>query len=104
LSLLEAALASWRLAHMLVIEKGPADIFARFRVWSGIEYGTSGAVLSYPDWNPLHCLYCTSMYTSIAVLMVPKRLAHLRRALAVSGLVILIEGLVLISVGDLDRE
>lgn len=88
LFLLESALAAWRLAHMLVSEDGPNRMFARLREATGIEYNAKGKVVSYPDYNPLHCLYCTSMYTAAIVVWAPR---WFRRSLAIAGAVIVID-------------
>jgi hypothetical protein len=87
----ELGLATWRLSRMLVRETGPYDAFARLRLATGIEYGLDGQVISYPPYNPLHCVYCTSVYTAIAVLLMPR---WLRTLLSVSGMATLIEACV----------
>lgn len=45
---------------MLVVEDGPWYIFDRIRVWTGVKLA-EGAV-EWPSWNPLHCIWCTSMW------------------------------------------
>lgn len=50
---------------MLVKEAGPFDLFSRLRLWTGIydEIGDDGQVYQvHPSWNPLYCMYCTSMW------------------------------------------
>lgn len=74
---------------MLVRESGPNDIFARLRHASGIEYDMVGNVISWPPWNPLHCVLCTSLYTAALIVFVPR---WARRILAVAGVAVLIEG------------
>lgn len=74
---------------MLVYESGPNDIFARLRQASGIEHDQAGNAVSWPPWNPLHCILCTSLYTAALAVIVPRRA---RRILAVAGIVALIEG------------
>lgn len=91
MSLLEAGLAAWRLARMAVHEAGPNDIFERLRGVSGLEYDQAGNVISWPPWNPLHCVLCTSLYTAAFVVLAP---TWARRVLAVAGLVALIEAAV----------
>lgn len=73
---------------MLVLEAGPNDIWARLRHATGIEYSTSGSVVSYPPFNPLHCQACTGMYVSLGMVLMP---SILRRALAVAAVAFLIE-------------
>lgn len=86
--LLETGLAAWRLAHLLVEEDGPDHVFARLRDATGIEYDETGRVIAWPSLNPLHCVVCTSLYTSIAMLLAPR---PLRRVLAVAGVALLIQ-------------
>lgn len=88
MQLFEAGLAAWRLARMMVYEAGPYDIFARLRETSGIEYDQAGNVFSWPPWNPLHCVLCTSLYTAAIAVLAPR---WARRILAVTGMVALIE-------------
>lgn len=73
---------------MAVHEEGPLGIFADLRTSTGIEYGPEGRVLSYPDWNPLHCVFCTSLYAAAFTLVLPR---WLRTVLAFSALAVLIE-------------
>lgn len=86
--LLEAGLATWRLARMLVQEDGPLDVFTRLRLRSGIEYDANGRPYIWPTWNPLHCVYCTSIYTAAFILLAPR---WLRTLLAASGVAAAIE-------------
>lgn len=46
---------------MLVFENGPFDLFLRLRIKTGILYDEN-FVVSYPNWNPLICMWCTSLY------------------------------------------
>lgn len=87
LPLVEWGLATWRLSRMLVKEQGPYHIFERLRRATGIEY-ESGDVLSYPDWNPLHCVYCTSVWVALVLGLAPR---WLRASLAASGIAALLE-------------
>ncbi|MDR7298406.1 hypothetical protein J2X16_003769 [Pelomonas aquatica] len=50
--LLVAALATWRLAHLLVVEDGPFDLAARLR--AGLGAGALGRALD--------CIHCTSLW------------------------------------------
>lgn len=86
--LLSLGLAAWRLARMGVYEAGPNDWLYALRLRSGIEYDIKGNVVAYPPWNPLHCVLCTSVYTAIIVLVLPRAVVN---ALAISGIVSLIE-------------
>lgn len=74
---------------MVIYESGPYEIFSRLRQATGIEYDQAGNVVSWPPWNPLHCVLCTSLYTAALTVVVPR---WARRILAVAGVVLLIEG------------
>lgn len=63
-------------------------VFHRLRVKTGIEYGFDGVAVSWPDWNPLHCMICTSIYTAVLTVFLPR---PVRQFLAVSALAVLIE-------------
>lgn len=72
---------------MLTKEDGPGRVFRRLREASGVEYAGNN-IISYNDYTPLHCIYCTSIYAAIVVLCGP---TQLRSVLAVSGLAAFIE-------------
>lgn len=70
------ALAAWRLAHLLVYEDGPADLFARLRYWAGVRWvavqGPDGRpgptrVATTPLAKGLTCLWCVSVWTAAAL-------------------------------------
>jgi hypothetical protein len=52
LRLLLVVLATWRLAHLLVAEDGPADIIVRLRAWLGDS--AAGRAMD--------CFYCLSLW------------------------------------------
>jgi hypothetical protein len=59
------ALATWRLASMLVREKGPWGLFVRIRALVGIEHDDQGVPVQIPDnvlAGILSCLFCCSMW------------------------------------------
>lgn len=60
-------LSSWRAAHMLVHEPGPFEMFALLRERTGIGADIEGNAVTWPLWNPLWCVYCTSVYTTIVM-------------------------------------
>lgn len=91
MSLLEAGLAAWRLARMAVREAGPNEMLVALRRYTGIEYDLAGTPISWPSWNPLHCVYCTGLYTAALMLVAP---SWARRVLAVAGVAALLEAAV----------
>jgi hypothetical protein len=71
--MIEAGLAGWRLAHMLVHEEGPGAIFARLRLWAGIGIvpvqrpdGTMVEATLARTWvaQGLTCVWCVSVWTA----------------------------------------
>lgn len=82
------ALATWRLSYLLVREDGPFRLARKLRDTTGIECDDVGNVFSYPDWNPLHCVYCTSVWVAIALHFVP---SWFREMLAASAVAVVIE-------------
>ncbi len=63
-----AALASWRVAVMLVFETGPFEVFARLRIKVGITHYDDGTVESAPDSGMgklLSCVWCLSFWTTL---------------------------------------
>lgn len=108
LDFLILALASWRLAHLLVYEHGPFDLFGRLRKLCGITTITTvtakgpetGYVASGPFAEGLLCLWCTSVWcaflflagTSIVVLV--PLVSFAARLLALSAASILLHELI----------
>jgi hypothetical protein len=92
-SRIEYWLACWRLSRMLVLEAGPAQVFARLRHNTGIEYaGEDATPISWPDWNPLHCVLCTSVWVGALLLLTPRWLHTILAASAITTLLEAITG------------
>lgn len=84
MNLLTYGLAVYRLSRMLTLENGPCYILRRLRERTGIEYfGDSNDIVSYPEWNPLYCPVCTSIWVAIALYFAP---APVQRVLAASAI------------------
>lgn len=82
------ALASWRLTHMIMEERGPGAVLNKVRArWFDFEYIGEEEV-SRPAYSMLNCAYCTSFWTSLAVLALPQ---PFRVALAVNSVAIFID-------------
>jgi hypothetical protein len=77
------ALATWRLAHLLSEEDGPADVILRLRTWLGP--GPLGQLLD--------CFACTSIWAAapIAVAIADRRRDAPLHWLALSGAACLLE-------------
>lgn len=79
LELLIKAIATWRISHMLTTEDGPNDSIITFRHMMRAHY---------PEWSPLFCLWCTSLWVAPIVAVLPKWCSM---PWALSGLAIVIE-------------
>lgn len=83
------ALATWRLAHFLVHEDGPADLAARMRDKAGITHNAySQPEASSVVGRALLCLACTSFWCGLLFAR-----GHLRNAFAYSACAMLIDDL-----------
>lgn len=71
LELLLKALATWRISHMLVHERGPYDVFMTMRFRLGLMETVDGPVTNHPTWVPLYCVWCTSMWVGLIVARLP---------------------------------
>ncbi|HEY2859734.1 MAG TPA: DUF1360 domain-containing protein [Terracidiphilus sp.] len=78
-----AALATWRLTHLLVREDGPADVIARTRERLGESQ--LGAMMD--------CFYCTSMWVALpfAFYAARKPAGRVAAWLALSGIACLMD-------------
>jgi hypothetical protein len=78
-----AALATWRVTHLLVREDGPADAIARTREWLGES--RLGALMD--------CFYCTSIWVAIpfALFVAKKPAERVTAWLALSGIACLMD-------------
>lgn len=90
LDVLVKGLATWRLSSMLVNEDGPNFILQNLRIRSGLRYDvlTEQQVVSWPAWNPLHCVACTSVYVSLVLALLPTWCSV---PLALSGIAMVVE-------------
>lgn len=63
-------LAAWRLAAMLSYERGPGDVFLRFREALGFEHSENGEPIVWPDsFLPklVSCVWCLGVYSALLV-------------------------------------
>jgi hypothetical protein len=85
---LVSALACWRLSNMLVNEAGPFEAFASLRRATGIIVDDiDGSSLGGPSWNPLTCLYCTSIYMAVLSYFMPNWLKNILAISAIASLI-----------------
>jgi len=67
------SLAAWRVASMLVNERGPFDVFVRIREVANIEHDEDGYPFMVPDnlmAGILSCVWCCSMWTAAGFVIV----------------------------------
>lgn len=83
-------LAAWRLAHMLMVERGPFDIFTRLRELYGVKHDANEDRMPYawPENSIFLCIYCMSIWTGLVFAVLPWWLSI---PFAVSGIAILFD-------------
>lgn len=60
LTLVIGGLVTWRVSNILVKQKGPLDIFIRFRAYLAQKQKRSGGLF-----DMISCVTCTSMYIGL---------------------------------------
>jgi len=68
--ILAVGLGGWRLAVLLVKERGPGDIILKLRSLVGIEHNENGEPVSWPETflpRLLTCAWCLSIWTTLLV-------------------------------------
>lgn len=88
LGLVVAGLATWRISHALVKEKGPLDMFARLRARLGRSQKRSGGLFDL-----ISCVYCTSVWIALFVALYDARdfVYWLGHALAIAAIAYFLE-------------
>lgn len=92
------SLGTWRLSALLSYERGPADIFVKFRRLLSIEHGEDGEPSVWPDRylpNLITCVWCLSTMVGLGVwigdVLSKGRIRKLMAPLAFSAISILIQ-------------
>lgn len=92
------SLAAWRLASMLVREKGPFNMFVWIRERVGIGHDKDGIPYMIPDnvlAGILSCVWCCSMWTGffwfVAYLVAPLLVIKIATVFAISTGAILVD-------------
>lgn len=63
-----AALATWRISHMLLYENGPFRLLRRLRVMLGVTYyDDDGSDVSSSRYEITICIWCLSVWVGAAV-------------------------------------
>lgn len=91
IDLLVKGLAAWRLSYLLINERGPLDIITKFRTAVGIEHDGAGQPVSWPDNHVLGCMWCTTVWASIGLGLLPRQASIVEKVLAVAAIAILVE-------------
>lgn len=89
LSVVIVMLATWRVSHMLVHEYGPRGMLQKFRALTGIQHDIDGNPSWWPTGNMLVCVWCTSVWVAIALLILPMGFSMV---FALSAVACIIEG------------
>lgn len=79
------ALATWRLAHLMMYEAGPWNIIIRVREYFGVRHDPDGTPVGYPDGSVFECFLCFSVWTGLVSSSLP---VSWLRPLALSALAI----------------
>ncbi len=91
------ALAAWRLAVLLVVERGPWKLVTRLRSLAGVDHDEDGDATSLPDSMPgslFGCVWCMSLWTAGAMYGILLVRPEVVVGIAVWGLATAIDGLV----------
>ena len=62
--------AAWRISSLLSTERGPFDIFLKFREFLEIGHNAKGEPDVWPDSflpKMLSCVWCSSLYTAVGM-------------------------------------
>lgn len=81
-------LATWRISHMLVNERGPFDSLTTVRELFGIKHDWYGKPVSWPDNSIFECVWCLSVWVGCVIAALPKRLSV---PFALSGVAVILE-------------
>ena len=62
MSFIILSLAVWRIASLFANESGPWDIFLKFRIFLGVEFGEYGAIGTNGRSRLIICVWCSSIW------------------------------------------
>lgn len=92
--------AAWRIASLLVRERGPFNLFAKIRELTGIRHDEEGVPYLYPEnvfAQVLECVWCTSLWVAfgwvVLWLLFPYPVFVIATAFAISAGAILLDNL-----------
>ena|SRR3990167_8019232 len=60
-------LGAWRVSALFSYEKGPFDIFFKFRKFIGFEHRSTGEPIAWPDsflTNMISCVWCVGLWSA----------------------------------------
>lgn len=86
-------LAAWRISALLSYERGPFDLFQRFRNLLGYTHDDTGVPASWPDgWREIFsCVWCLSPWMAAACWGLWELEPLIVMVIAASSIVIIIE-------------
>ncbi len=92
------ALATWRLTHLLLFERGPLAVLARGRSLLGVQHEANGEPYAWPETEfgrLLSCHWCSSVWVGLGLaglyLLAPPVALVVALPLALSAVVIVVE-------------
>ena len=91
------ALAAWRVAVFLVLERGPFEIATRLRTLVGVEHDEDGDPQTWPTRMPgvlFGCVWCMTFWTGAAMYGIVLVRPEVVVGLAIWGLASAIDGAV----------
>ena len=91
------ALAAWRIAVLLVLERGPWEIVTRVRSVVGVEHDSDGDPTTWPTRMPgalFGCVWCMMFWTTAAMYGVFLLRTEIVVGIAMWGLATAIDGVV----------
>jgi hypothetical protein len=95
--LVVAALAAWRIAVFLVVERGPFGLVTRLRALAGVEHDEDGDATVWPTRLPgalFGCVWCMTAWTAGAMYGILAIRPEVVVGLAIWGLASAIDGAV----------
>lgn len=87
-NLIVMGLATWRVSHMLINERGPFDVLTELRSQFGVRHDYEGRPISWPDNSLLECVWCLSVWVGLLFTLAPTKMSL---PFAFSGATILLE-------------
>lgn len=89
--LIVRALATWRVANILISERGPFDAFTTIREYFGVAHSSEDdgrEPVGFPSNSVFSCMYCMSVWVGFAFAILPNKVA---RPFAFSAIAVIVK-------------